>query len=44
MNSQQEEMNVQSQDVNDVDVVTLFDDCESGFLAKNQKLITWLLS
>lgn len=27
-----------------IDVITMFDDCESGFLAKNEKLITWLLS
>ena len=27
-----------------IDMITMFDDCESGFLAKNSKLITWLLS
>lgn len=28
----------------EIDMITMFDDCESGFLAKNEKLITWLLS
>lgn len=27
-----------------IDLITMFDDCESGFLAKNEKLLTWLLS
>jgi len=27
-----------------IDMITMFDDCESGFLAKNEKLLTWLLS
>lgn len=27
-----------------IDVVAYFDDCDSGFLAKNEKLLTWLLS
>lgn len=27
-----------------IDKITMFDDCESGFLAKNEKLITWVLS
>lgn len=27
-----------------IDMITMFDDCESGFLAKNEKLITWILS
>lgn len=28
----------------EIDMITMFDDCESGFLAKNEKLLTWLLS
>lgn len=28
----------------EIDMITMFDDCESGFLAKNEKLITWILS
>lgn len=27
-----------------IDMITMFDDCESGFLAKNEKLLTWILS
>lgn len=27
-----------------IDMITMFDDCENGFLAKNEKLITWILS
>ena len=27
-----------------LDMLTMFDDCESGFLAKKDKLITWILS
>lgn len=28
----------------DIDMITMFDDCESGFLAKNEKLLQWILS
>lgn len=37
------EASVETRD-NDIDMITMFDDCEGGFLAKNEKLITWLLS
>ena len=36
------ESSVESND--NIDVITMFDDYESGFLAKNEKLLTWLLS
>lgn len=27
-----------------IEMVTMFDDCENGFLAKKNKFLTWLLS
>jgi hypothetical protein len=38
------EFEAQTENNESIDVITMFDDCESGFLAKNEKLITWLLS
>ncbi|WFR56526.1 hypothetical protein QA584_23380 [Anaerocolumna sp. AGMB13025] len=39
-----EELEMATEATENISLVTLFDDCESGFLAKKDKLITWLLS
>ncbi len=39
-----EELEMTTETIENISLVTLFDDCESGFLAKKDKLITWLLS
>lgn len=38
------ELEVQTEVSENIELVTMFDDCESGFLAKKDKLVTWLLS
>ncbi|MCR5459411.1 MAG: hypothetical protein K6F51_05895 [Acetatifactor sp.] len=42
------ELEVAKIEENEIDMVTMFDDCESGFLAKNEyligKIVEWILS